>query len=264
MTLRKLPKLPLPLLKSVIDYPGTKFFLRLPDSGEDSSFVNPTWRTNQLASSMSLLGLVPDYGSDSSSSSESDEKETKLEGCSANSGGNKNSDNESKEPQMPLPLPPLELKTDSAPNTKELNQRAYQTSSVFFNPFLAEEKKKLSALEKHVQLSEGKSEEDKHKSKKICFKFQKGRCRLGDRCKFSHGLAANELPNSEPEKPREPSLAPSFSTTGTRYEPDEEEEAWEQKNKKRKSGVTDSLVPPKRAMAAYEKQRLNDKPWSQS
>ena len=213
---------------------------------------------------MSLLGLVPDYGSDSSGSSESDEEETNPVRCPTNSGHNKSSDNESKEPQMPLPLPTLDLKTDSAPNTKELNQRAYQTSSVFFNPFLAEEKKKLSVLEKHVQLSEGKSEEDKHKSKKICFKFQKGRCRLGDRCKFSHGLAANELPNSEPEKPREPSLAPSISTTGTRYEPDEEEEAWEQKKKKRKSGVTDCLVPPKRAMAAYEKQRLNGRPWSQS
>ena len=209
---------------------------------------------------MSLLGLVPDYGSDSSSSTESDEEETKLEGFSANPGGNKHN----KQPQVPLPLPTLDLKTDSVPNTKELNQRAYQTSSVFFNPFLAEEKKKLSVLEKHVQLSESKSEEDNHKSKKICFKFQKGQCRLGDRCKFSHGLVANELPNSEPEKPREPSLAPSISTTGTRYEPDEEEEAWEQKKKKRKSGVTDSLVPPKRAMAAYEKQRLSDKPWSMS
>ena len=209
---------------------------------------------------MSLLGLVPDYGSDSSSSSESDEEETKLEGCSTNSGSNKNTDND--QMPLPLPLPKLDLKTDSAPNTKELNQRTYQTSSVFFNPFLAEEKKKLSVLEKHVQLSEGKTEEDKHKSKKICFKFQRGRCRLSDRCKFSHDLEATGTPSSEPEKPREPGLAPSISTSGTRYEPDEEEEAWEQKKKKRKSGVTDSLIPPKRAMAAYEKQRLNDKPWS--
>ena len=213
---------------------------------------------------MSLLGLVPDYGSDSSSSSESDEGETRLEGCSTNSGGNINTDNESKESQLPLPLPTLDLKTDSTPSAKELNQRTYQTSSVFFNPFLAEEKKKLSVLEKHVQLSEGKSEEDKHKSKKICFKFQKGRCRLGDRCKFSHDLVATGTPSSEPEKPREPSLASCVSTPGAKYEPDEDEEAWEQKKKKRKPGVTDSLVPPKRAMAAYEKQRLNDKPWSQS
>lgn len=210
---------------------------------------------------MSLLGLVPDYGSDSSSPSDSDEEETRLEGCARHTGSNRNTDNETKEPQIPLPLPTLDLKTDSAPNTKELNQRTYQTSSVFFNPFLAEEKKKLSVLEKHVQLSEGKSEEDKQKSKKICFKFQKGRCRLNDKCKFSHDLVATGTPSFETEKPREPSLAPSVSTSGTRYEPDEEEEAWEQKKKKRKPGVTDSLVPPKRAMAAYEKQRLNDKPW---
>ena len=227
--------------------------------------IDPRWRTDQLTSSMSLLGLVPDYGSDSSSSSESDEEETKLKGTTVNSSGNINADNEPKKPQIPLPLPTLDLKADiSASNSKELNQRAYQTSSVFFNPFLAEEKKKLSVLEKHVQLSEGKSDEDKHKSKKICFKFQKGRCRVGDRCKFSHGMAESGATNTETEKPREPSLAPSISTSGTRYEPGEEEESWEPKKKKKKPGVTDSLVPPKRAMVAYEKQRLNDKPWSQS
>ena len=211
---------------------------------------------------MSLLGLVPDYGSDSSSSSESDEEESKLEG-SGTSFNDKNAGKEEGKPQIPLPLPTLDVKTDGASSPKEINQRAYHTSSVFFNPFLAEEKKKLSVLEKHVQLSEGKSEKDEQKSKKICFKFQKGRCRLGDRCKFSHGMADTGASISETENPREPSLTPSISTTGTRYEPDEEEERWEPTKKKRKPGVTNSLVPPKRAMAAFEKQRLNDKPWTQ-
>lgn len=214
---------------------------------------------------MSLLGLVPDYGSDSSSSSESDDDETNLEGSARNSIDDKNAGSE-RTPQIPLPLPSLDLKANSSSDTKEVNQRTYQTSSVFFNPFLAEEKKKLSVLEKHVQLSEVKVEEDKYKSRKnICFKFQKGRCRLGDRCKFSHGTADTRAPtSSETEKPKVPSFTPSISTSRTRYEPDEDEESWELKKKKRKPGITDTLVPPKRSMAAYEKQRLNDKPWSQS
>lgn len=217
---------------------------------------------------MSLLGLVPDYGSDSSSFSESEEDEKNLEGSARDDGGSIHAENKAKEPQnaqIPLPLPTLDLSKNSTSNTNELNQRTYQTSSVFFNPFLAEEKKKLSVLEKHVQLSESKAEEDnKRKKKQICFKFQKGRCRLGDKCKFSHGMAT-EASSSEPEKPREPSLAPSFSNAAANYEPDEDEESWElKKKKKRKQGVTDSLVPPKRAMAAYEKQRLSEKPWSQS
>ena len=212
---------------------------------------------------MSLLGLVPDYGSDSSSSSESDEDENNLEGSTKDSGVN----NKQKEPenaQIPLPLPTLDFSKNSPSTTKELNQRTYQTSSIFFNPFLAEEKKKLSVLEKHVQLSDSKPEEENRRKKQICFKFQKGRCRLGDKCKFSHGVAA-ETPNSEPEKPKEPSLVPSLSNAAPSYEPDEDEESWElKKKKKRKPGVTDSLVPPKRSMAAYEKQRINEKPWSQS
>ena len=214
---------------------------------------------------MSLLGLVPDYGSDSSSSSGSDEEESK-ECESSTSINDNNSGNKGGEAQIPLPLPSLDVSTDSCSSrsaSKELNQRAYKTSSVFFNPFLAEEKKKLSVLEKHVQLSEGKSEKDEQKSKKICFKFQKGRCRMGDRCKFLHGIDSGSV-NPGAEKPREPSLAATISTAGTRYEPDEGEERWEPSKKKRKSGVTDSLVPPKRALAAFEKQRRDDKPWTQS
>lgn len=236
-------------------------------TAEEICLFNPIWRTNQVTDSMSLLGLVPDYSSDSNSSSQSDHEENNLGEARKDSGDSKyanNKPNEQQNLQIPLPLPTLDLTEGSSSGTKDLNQRTYQTSSVFFNPFLAEEKKKLSVLEKHVQLSESKTEEDNKRKKQICFKFQKGRCRLGDKCKFSHGLAT-DVPSSEPEKPKELNIAPSFSNTAAGYEPDEDEESWEpQKKKKRKAGVTDSLIPPKLAMAAYKKQRLNDKPWSRS
>lgn len=229
------------------------------------TFSFPIWRTDQFADSMSFLGLVPDYGSDSSSSSESEQDEGNLDQSKRDSNGNKQTNVQPKDTQhgqMPLPLPTLDLKETSTLDTKDRNQRAYQTSSVFFNPYLAEEKKKLSVLEKHVQLSESKTEEDNKRKKQICFKFQKGRCRLGDKCKFSHVLATDNS-SSEHGKTKELSIVPSLSNAATSYEPDEDEESWDlQKKKKRKTGVTDSLVPPKRAMAAYEKQRLDDRPWS--
>ena len=216
---------------------------------------------------MSLLGLVPDYGSDSSSSSDSDEKLSEPKKLNPGSDDKKHTGTPQYENKTPLPLPQLELDGPSTSKPKtEPNSRALQTTSVFFNPFLAEEKKKLSVLERHVQLSESKPEESNDR-KKTCFKFQKGKCRLGDKCKFSHGVALEKpsVESSQRHTVAVPSLFPTFYNQERRYEPDEEEESWElSKRKKRKCGVTDSLVPPKRAIIAYEKQQATDRPWSRS
>lgn len=213
---------------------------------------------------MSLLGLVPDYGSDSSSSSESDGEESNLDVQIRTPDHGKYANDKLKEPQntqISLPLPKLDLKESSTLSTKDLNQRTHQTSSIFFNPYLAAEKQKLSALEKHVQLSETKTEEGNKRNKQVCFKFQKGRCRQGDKCKFSHGTI--NVPSANLEKSKEPSIKPSHCNVAASYEPDEEEDSWEpQKKKKKKIGVTDSLVPPRRALEAFAKQKLGGKPWS--
>lgn len=207
---------------------------------------------------MSLLGLVPDYCSDSSSSSESDQDDKNVDDERGDAGNCKYVDSKPEEPQnnqIPLPLPTIDLAEISTLSTKDLNPRTCQTSSVFFNPYLAAEKQRLSVLEKHVHLSESKTEDAR--SKQVCFKFQKGRCRLGDKCKFFHGLI--NVPNAEL------GIAPNLTNAATNYEPDKDEDSWEpQRRKKRKTGISDSLVPPKRAMQAYEKQRESEKPWSRA
>ncbi|XP_029212597.2 uncharacterized protein LOC114976326 [Acropora millepora] len=211
---------------------------------------------------MSLLGLVPDYGSDSSSSSESDEDESNLDDQRRDPDHGKCANDKLKEPQntqIPLPLPKLDLKESSTLSTKDLNQRTQQTSSIFFNPYLAAEKQKLCALEKHVQLSETKTEEGNKRNKQVCFKFQKGRCRQGDKCKFSHGTV--NVPSANLEKSKEPSITPSHCNAAASYEPVEDEDSWgPQKKKKKKIGVTDTLVPPRRALEAFAKQKLSGKP----
>ena len=211
---------------------------------------------------MSLLGLLPDYGSDSSSSSESGEDESNLDDQRRDPDHGKCANDKLKEPQntqIPLPLPKLDLKESSTLSTKDLNQRTQQTSSIFFNPYLAAEKQKLCALEKHVQLSETKTEEGNKRNKQVCFKFQKGRCRHGDKCKFSHGTV--NVPSANLEKSKEPSITPSHCNAAASYEPVEDEDSWgPQKKKMKKIGVTDSLVPPRRALEAFAKQKLSGKP----
>ncbi|EDO32026.1 predicted protein [Nematostella vectensis] len=205
---------------------------------------------------MSLLGLVPDYGDDSSSSdSENDEEQTPSTVNQNTSSSCLNS-----EVETPLPLPELDVgkKTSSLPS--ELKSRAFESSSVFYNPYLVKEKERLSVLEKHVQLSE-QAPTLKGK-KRVCWKFQKGKCRFGEKCKFVHNTipvgatSANE-PDSE-------TAAPHTSVRTLRYTPNEEETQWEEKkSKKRRVGVTDSLVPPKRAVKAYEQQKVRERPWMQ-
>lgn len=212
---------------------------------------------------MSLLGLVADYGDESSSSSESedessgDDKSNNVEGKSV----------DQEQAENPLPLPNLDI-SKSAPGSSsrgsELTQRATQSSSVFYNPFLAEEKKKLSVLEKHVQLSNIKEPTKSRQSKsKICFKFQKGKCRFGDKCKFSHGDPTSAVPSGTETKPSRVNPSPTYASQVAGYTP-EPEDIWETKKlaKKHKSGVTDSLVPPKRSLNAYGKQQATERPWS--
>lgn len=57
--------------------------------------------------------------------------------------------------------------------------------TVFSNQYFADEVKKSSILQQHVQLTSAEVGKTKD-GKPTCWKFRKGKCRKGARCKFAH------------------------------------------------------------------------------
>lgn len=90
-----------------------------------------------------------------------------------------------------------------------------------------------SILEKHVKMTQVK--EPDLKNKKICFKFSKGKCKLGDKCPFQH---VSSVQMSD------------FSNRTSDGE--ESNESVKVKSKKR-CGLKDDLIPPKKYMKVYNK-----------
>lgn len=85
---------------------------------------------------------------------------------------------------------------------------------------------------------------------------------MGDKCRFSHVIGSALLarladPSQEPVK--EPSPPPTqFESQPVLYN-GREEEIEEVKPKKRKVGINDSLVPPKKALELFDKQKTSKK-----
>lgn len=98
---------------------------------------------------------------------------------------------------------------------------ANRSCSVFFNPFKAKEDAKLAILEKHVKLSEPRNESETERKK-----FRKKK--KGQRRQVVDTNNADDID--------------SFRTLG-----------------KRRIGVTDSVVPPKKSLKAYERQRQQER-----
>ncbi|XP_018551233.1 uncharacterized protein si:ch211-113e8.11 [Lates calcarifer] len=156
-----------------------------------------------------------------------------------------------------LPPPPLDASSDS---------------SVFANPFKAQADQKLSALQKHVPLTM-QAKPSQIGGKRMCVSYRKdGRCRFGIKCKFAHDsdlqtpvtptdchpTVSDEAPVSEHVEPQ----AGSGSCGGAGSQSlTEEEESAGQQVKKRRVGLSNTLIPPKRAMKQYamhrDKERLN-------
>lgn len=114
------------------------------------------------------------------------------------------------------------------------------------NRFAQEEKAKTALYEKHVKMTE-----DKCSSQAPCFKFRKGACRKGDKCRFSHDLGF-QAPGYVPETPdysdaviESPSpIAPVLPST------------------KKRPGVTNTLMPAKKAKTNLAHQRARERPWT--
>ncbi|XP_034451620.1 uncharacterized protein si:ch211-113e8.11 [Hippoglossus hippoglossus] len=172
--------------------------------------------------------------------------------------------------QPPRPAPSLGSQTHNKLPPPALN--ACSDSGVFTNPFKAQADQKLSALQKHVPLTmEAKPSEIG--GKRMCVSYRKdGRCRFGIKCKFAHDSdlqtavtsADGHHPPHTPESDEAPAsehVEPNAGGSGgvgkqkQKQKHPEEEESGGQQVKKRRVGLSNTLIPPKRAMKQYAMHR---------
>jgi len=157
-------------------------------------------------------------------------------------------------------------------------------SSVFVNYYHRAERAKLAVLEQHVKLTTAKdigggaAAGDKHKKgtkkRQICLNFQRGSCRYGQKCKFAHTvesekghtvdgvaeLATNLRANQFGSPP--PFFYDQHAIGDVNEYANDDDDNDGIKKRRKRSGITDTLLPPKRALHSLEKQRKEERPWT--
>ena len=172
-----------------------------------------------------MAGLVADYNSDS-------EDETTGDSSSESgdtSSGEQDHDLNVNKGQEKLPLPDILSEKPRQVSRNDIgasNKIDGNFASVFFNPFKAKEDEKLAILERHVKLTERKDETKPEKTK------------------FRRSKNAQKFPRQ------------NFKAQNERN--DDDDSGFNSKTfekRKRRVGLSDSLIPPKKALQAYEKQK---------
>ncbi|XP_062373728.1 uncharacterized protein si:ch211-113e8.11 [Sardina pilchardus] len=173
------------------------------------------------------------------------------------------------------PIPPASstLKANKLPPPL-LGASGLVGSSVFTNPFKEQADERLNVLQKHVPLTL-QARPAEIGGKKMCISYRKdGRCRFGSRCKYAHDSDlqnsvtsdSTTAPDEGPETASDqasPTRAPSQThdcQTPLLQTPGQEEDgADEGRTKKRRVGLSQTLIPPKRALKQYDIQRQKDR-----
>ena len=164
-----------------------------------------------------------------------------------------------------LPKPSFMQETEKISGVKYEN-------SVFSNPFRAREEKKVAILEHHVGVTNRQEAASMFNGKKVCYNFRKGRCRHGHRCKFAHDNdvskevsdslysakydEAAQISHEKVETDTRPHLhlAPTTEDVDLLLPPESEPEgAVISAGKKKRPGLSDKLVPSKKAMKFHNK-----------
>lgn len=161
--------------------------------------------------------------------------------------------------QPTLPPPPA-LHPNKLPSPP-LN--ACSDSSVFTNPFKAQADQRLYALQKHVPLTM-QAQPSQIGGKRMCVSYRKdGRCRFGIKCKFAHDSDLQTplvLTDSRPAEDKgTPDDVPAEGGGRSDQQETKEGESEGQQGKKRRVGLSNTLIPPKRAMKQYSMQRERER-----
>lgn len=141
-------------------------------------------------------------------------------------------------------------------------------SSVFSNTFRAREDKKEAILTQHVGVTVKPESGTMFNGKKVCYNFRKGRCRHGHKCKFAHdndvssavtenlySAKYDEDAQISSDKAVSRTLAPVPMVGSQDVTEDGEGEsgATISSGKKKRPGLSDGLVPSKKAMKFHNK-----------
>lgn len=198
-----------------------------------------------------------------------------LETGSASSESEDESDQDEKEkPETPRASAPVTLPTSSralippppsstTPKLPPPPLGASARSSVFANPFKAQADQKLHALQKHVPLTL-QAKPTQIAGKRMCVAYRKdGRCRFGIKCKFAHDsdLQSSIIPSDYDPPSVEDSESDPKAGGRQSHNQGGDEDRDGQQGRKRRVGLSNNLVPPKRAMKNYamqkERERVN-------
>ncbi|XP_055531895.1 uncharacterized protein LOC129722471 [Wyeomyia smithii] len=191
-----------------------------------------------------MFSLVADYGDSADENSRS--------GNSSASDSDFNQQNElltaeKRQTQPVLPSASLML----------ANDKKTIPGGVFSNPFREAEDAKLASLEKHVKMVDTEHDSTEQK-RKICWSYRKGRCRFGSKCNFAHDsdlILRKELHGSEQTDP------PESGDVAHSSQPDATHTAGQkQANKKKRPGLSRNLVPPKKVLKMYQRDKYSGKP----
>ncbi|XP_075698002.1 uncharacterized protein LOC142663308 [Rhinoderma darwinii] len=223
-----------------------------------------------MNSAPSSLGLLSGYNTSSSDEDEAAEN-TSVPAPSksgffadAASSSEEDADNREKKDKVEEPLVslPSPLPSFKLPAPCLGNQSGLSSTSVFSNPFQDEKQAQLSILERHVKLSEGNWAKG---GKGACLAYQRdGRCRYGTKCKYSHGsdLPQGSTSSAQREIMGNDSGNKASETHGLGSREEHVEEPQTDKGKRKKPGLSDTLVPPKRSLKNYQKQLSTERPWA--
>uniref|UniRef100_A0A182JSH3 C3H1-type domain-containing protein n=1 Tax=Anopheles christyi TaxID=43041 RepID=A0A182JSH3_9DIPT len=191
-----------------------------------------------------MFSLVADYG-------DSEESSVSCESSSDESGGKK----EHSQPQTKEKISKQsnDLNSDqsiSLPSASAMFQSGTSRilpGSVFSNPFREAEEAKLASLERHVKMVDPEANTAEQK-RKVCWSYKKGRCRFGSKCNFAHDsdlILRKEQGEDEQE--------------ATANAVDEETVKMAKKpnptDRKKRPGLSRDLVPPKKVLKMYHKEK---------
>ena len=139
---------------------------------------------------------------------------------------------------------------------------------VFVTDYQLAEASKDSILEQHVKMTEAPDLQQKTiGGKKVCWNYRKmGRCNKGHKCPYVHDTdlvtPRNSKEETETPAPKQHRNIQHSYHGQLPNDPVDDDSYMGQAKRKKRFGVTNSLIPPKKALTALDESRQKQRPWT--